>query len=286
MAMVNHLSEQSEDCPEWLIQEDYSLTNFFGNRTVCYPGSGAGDWDADGTPIEVFNRSHSAHCYFFVDQAYSRATIMEDIGSLPSGYQLVCEKEYFAEDLGRECTGDLSEIAVRLIESSPISDHWEREYFHANFLDNGLLPFLDGREERRREFRLPADSESAAHLLVFQRKPDYGEDHGANRFAVFLLGMEARTAYCWFYGRMFPNRRPFAIWLLNCMGDQAGGDGGFTDPQGRLYQAAEQYGLPEFLVSYSPIGNDHLLWHGYSRVNNADYFGGDGRDYSLWRKSG
>lgn len=276
--MINYLSEQRDDCPEWLIREDYSLTNFFGSRTVCYPGTGE-----DGTPIEVFNRSHSAHCYFFIDQAYSRITGIEALGPLPRGYELASEREYFAEDLGRECAGELPEIATQLFELPPFNDHLDRKYLPPNFLDNGLHPFLDVQEEWH-EFRLPADSESAARLLVFRRKPNYGEDHGASRFAVFLLGMEARTAYHWFYGRMFPDLSPFAIWLLDCMGHQAGGDTGFTDPQGLLYQAADQYGLPEFLVSYRPAPNDHSLWNGYHRVSDTDYIAENEHGYSLWRR--
>ena len=182
MPMVNYLFEQWEDCPEWLIHEDYNLTNFFGSRNVCYPGSGA-----DGTPIEVFNRSHSAHCYFFIDQAYSRMTVMEALGPLPRGYELVSEQEYFTEDLGQECAGEFPEIAAQLFELPPNDDHLEREYLPPNFLDIGLHPFLDVQEEWH-EFRLPADSESAARLLVYRRRPNYGEDHGASRFAVFLLG--------------------------------------------------------------------------------------------------
>ncbi len=267
MTMVNYLSAQSEDCPEWLVQENYSLKNFFESRTVVYPGSGAHRFEADGTPIEVFNRSQSAHCYFYIDHAYSKASVMEDIRRHPRGYEgaLAFDREYSAEDLGRECTGGVPKIAALLLESPSISDHQERNCWHPG--------------------RPPADSESSMRLLVYQRAPEYGEDHGANRFALFLLGMEARTAYSWFYGRMFPNRPPFAIWLLNCMGDGAGGDAGFTDPQGRLYQAAEEYGLPEFLGSYRPPRNENFLWNGYLKVNNADYVGSDRREYSLWRKS-
>ena len=44
------------------------------------------------------------------------------------------------------------------------------------------------------------DSASAICLRIYERDPDLGDAYGAERFAIFCLGMEARTAYEWFYG--------------------------------------------------------------------------------------
>ena len=274
MAMVNWLSKRRENCPQWLIQEDYSLRNFFRSRTVFYPGSGAEGFEADGTPIEVFNRSHSAHCYFYVDQGYSKMNVMENIGAHPTGYKEVFQREYSLEDLRRECTGELPVIAELLLESQPKSQDRVRDYLPLNY----PVPLLNFENETRNELRYPADSESAIRLLVYQRKPDYEENHGADRFAVFLLGMEARTAYSWFYGQMFPNCPPFSIWIIDhgLGGDFArttAHDIGFGDPEGCLYRESNRYGLPEFLTIY----RNGTAWNGYCRVNGADL-----HDYSLW----
>ena len=58
-----------EPVPTWLKEGDFSsdrfLDRFFESRTVYYPG--AGD---DGSPLKLFNRSHSAHCFVWVDRRY------------------------------------------------------------------------------------------------------------------------------------------------------------------------------------------------------------------------
>ena len=43
----------------------FRWTGFFESRTVYYPGAGM-----DGSPIKLFNRSHAAHCFVWVDQGY------------------------------------------------------------------------------------------------------------------------------------------------------------------------------------------------------------------------
>ena len=54
-----------EPVPRWLEESDFSLDRFFESRTVYYPGAGY-----DGSPIKLFNRSHSAHCFVWVDRCY------------------------------------------------------------------------------------------------------------------------------------------------------------------------------------------------------------------------
>ena len=54
-----------EDMPRWLETGELLLEKFFQSRTVYYPGAGT-----DGSPIKIFNCSHSSHCFVWVDQEY------------------------------------------------------------------------------------------------------------------------------------------------------------------------------------------------------------------------
>ena len=65
-----------------------------------------------------------------------------------------------------------------------------------------LPPDTSARGYRSQDVSLlaAADANSAICLRIYERQSGYEDDHGARRFAIFCLGMEARTAYEWFYG--------------------------------------------------------------------------------------
>ncbi len=248
--MVQYFSNKAESFPQWLAQRDYSLRNFFGNRTIFYPGSGD-----DGHPLAIFNSSHSAHCYFYVDQSYSAENLEERLGYQPAGYFPILDRQYSAEDLRRESIRPLSDADLRQFTAPPrMTDGCSARSYRS--LYDSLLAAVD--------------SSSAVRLLIYERKPEYDESHGAMRFAIFCLGMEARTAYEWFYGTMFRGNPPYAI-LLQDHG--TGGDfakctvgvGEFGDCNGRLYIAARKSGLPEFLI----VAENTNYWPGYNRIPNV-----------------
>ena len=250
-SMVDYLSKFREPAPTWLEEEDYSLRNFFASRTVFYPGSGM-----DGHPIAIFDASNSAHCYLFVDQRYSAPNLIRQIGNLHIGYHIVFENHHLSADLEQESNSPLSKDDLRQFTVAPTCDG-HRDY----------------KYPPRSGMRSSADAQSAVHLLIYERSPEYGEDHGAQRFAVFCLGMEARTAYEWFYGAMFKSCPPYAILLQDngFGGDFAKDhprcrDYGFGDPDGALYRAAERSGLPEFLI----VADNTKCWTGYVPVAGVD----------------
>ena len=266
--MVDYLSKFKEPAPTWLGEEDYSLRKFFASRTVFYPGSGM-----DGHPLAIFNASQSAYCYLFVDQNYSAPDLVRQLGNLPTGYNIIFEKRYSAVDLEQEVNGLLSKD---------------------NLEQFTMLPTCDGHRDYkyppRSGLRSPADAWSAVNLLIYERSPDYDEDHGAQRFAAFCLGMEARTAYEWFYGEMFTSCPPFAILLHDhgMGGDCAKNhprcrDNGFGDPDGALYRAAKRSGLPEFLL----VADKTKCWTGYVPAAGVETHRGGvtaGFDRKLFRR--
>ena len=249
---VEYLSEFGEPYPDWLNRSHFNLRNFFKSRTVFYPGAGG-----DGRPLDTFNPSHSAHCYFFVDQQYAATRLDECTGALPTGYSVIFEKQYSGDELARESVCPLPDEALRQFSAPPnvpVEPSW-RSY--RSQVDE------DAKSSA-------ADSASAVCLRIYERQPGFGNTHGAERFAIFCLGMEARTAYEWFYGTMFEGHPPFAVWLKDhgLGGDfaqSAARDRGFGDPDGRLYRAARRSGLPEFLV----VCFNRQYWRGYSWVEGV-----------------
>lgn len=247
---VEYFSARREPYPDWLEKGDYSLRNFFESRTVFYPGAGG-----DGRPLDIFNSSHSAHCYFFVDQAYSRTNLDSQTGDPPTGYKEVCSKQYSAGELKQESIFPLPKKQLQQFSSpAPLAADGDIRGYRSR--DDSLLA--------------AADANSAICLRIYERQPGYRENHGARRFAIFCLGMEARTAYEWFYGTMFRGSLPFAIWLQDhgLGGDfakQTAKDRGFGDPDGRLYRAARLSGLPKFLIAEH--GTRH--WTGYRWIEGV-----------------
>ncbi len=248
--MVEYFSKCSEPYPGWLHDGNFSLRCFFKSRTVFYPGAGA-----HGRPLDIFNPSHSAHCYFLVDQMYSAARLDQQTGDKPTGYRTIYNHQFSIDELLRECTCPLPTDDLGQFAIPPRA---------------GVSSF--GRAYRSQDSSMLAavDSTSAVYLRVYERVPGYDEAHGAERFAMFCLGMEARTAYEWFYGTMFRDHPPYAVWLQDDgpvldPARLAAHDRGFGDPNGRLYRAALETGLPEFLV----VRRNTRHWSRYRRVRGV-----------------
>lgn len=251
---VKYLSEFNEPYPDWLDRGYYNLGHFFGSRTVFYPGAGA-----DVSPLDTFNCSHSTHCYFFVDQKYSATGLDKRTGPVPTGYSILLDKQYSIDELTRESMYPLPQDKLEQFTVPPIEpvESSTRSY---RSRDSSLS-------------RLAAvDSDSAMRLKIYERQPGFDSIHGAKRFAMFFLGMEARTAYEWFYGIMFRGNPPFAVWIKDHgfgadFAKQTANDEGFGDPRGRMYHAAHESGLPEFLV----VSRCNKFWRGYRSVEAIEH---------------
>jgi hypothetical protein len=73
-SMIDYLKGLSEETPRWLTSHRTgvkpNLSDFFGSRVVYYPGAGI-----DGQPVRLFNMTHSAHCFMYVDYLVKEATL-------------------------------------------------------------------------------------------------------------------------------------------------------------------------------------------------------------------
>lgn len=210
MEMFEYLSRYKEHVPKWLAGDAFSLASFFASRTVVYPGAGS-----DGHAIKIFNRSHSAHCFVYIDQ------------------------DYRAEQIYDELTVGPNETSTLFIRGySVIFEH-------------------DYSQEVQ-----PVDGCSAFHLCVYERKADYGDDHGAKRIALLLVGAEAHATYQRLYGEAFADNPPFGV-LLQDHGF-GGNSSGYTFGGSRspMIETARANGLPRFIV----VGDDTGHWPCFVRI--------------------
>ena len=99
--IVDILSRNPEPLPEWLDSDSiptFDREKFFASRTVYYPGSGIDD----GGPVKLYNRSHAAHTFLYVDQSFKWKTIDEHLSHRKAGfrgYEVVCQQTITEDDL-------------------------------------------------------------------------------------------------------------------------------------------------------------------------------------------
>ena len=98
--IVNVLGRNPEPLPRWLANDNpprFNRDNFFGSRTVYYPGYGD-----DGQPVELCNRSHAAHTFIYVDHEVGRDALaqrLHDSRSRFLGYEVTHQEELLEDVL-------------------------------------------------------------------------------------------------------------------------------------------------------------------------------------------
>lgn len=222
--LIDFLGRFREPCPDWLRnfapEDDFDLSSFFNSRIVFYPGA-----LSDGHPIRLFGSAHAAHCFVYADYLMKRESIIRDLDSpLRScrGY-----RTYFRQDL-----------SIRHVFPAD----WIPSRHHA------------GKNSDRFDPVWPY-----AFIELLERKPGFGDQHGAERLALLYLGVDGYAIYdalfCW------KRRPPFAM-LLEDHGFMGGnydrfGAGGLME---RL--AFDSDSLPSMMV----VGQYTTPWEGYRKV--------------------
>ncbi len=83
--IVDVLGSDPEPLPEWLVAHGnpprFNREKFFDSRTVYYPGYGD-----DGHPVELFNRSHAAHTFIYVDHGVGRDPLAQRLRDRKQGF--------------------------------------------------------------------------------------------------------------------------------------------------------------------------------------------------------
>ena len=238
MKMKEYLcKEWREPMPEWLEQyrkgQPLPLKEFLQSRTVFYPAAGH-----DGHPVQMFNSSHSAHCFIFVDYALDvdKEHVTDELRGPHGfrGYTILDERDVSQSEL----------IAVTPLRSYHLTAE-EMEHVPKLAAGNGSIgqPF--------------------ALFVVFERQAEYGDEHGANRFAVLFLGADGIATYDMLYANGNA-RPPFAMILEHC--GQWGGawcDIGRGSPCEKISEKSGIY--PEILL----VGAVEP-WTGYEAIPDVD----------------
>lgn len=262
VSMVEYLRENyREPEPEWLYLAERTsdaevrrafLQAFLQSRIVFYPGS----WE-DGHPVKLFNQAHAAHAYVYVDYAYTREEVERSVTPHPlsrrrgfRGYRI------------------LAVLDVRPEELAP----WPPRYC----VRPAEVPDQSRLLERVNPFAL---------LYVFERLPEYGEDHGAKRFAVLFLCADGFAAYDALFCQPGAVAKPFCVLLQ---------DYSFFV----CYARFGRDGLLEKIASRRRVWPDLLLvadevcgpWHGYVPAERAgetlepEVGGMNGRRRTLYKR--
>ena len=158
ISIVETLQADTEPYPGWL---QYSLPNFdrfdfFGSRTVYYPGS-----YIDGQPIELSSLAHFAHAFVYVDYGISQEEIRNRVHRVGNciGFR-----------------GYDDEHSETVEESSLWPGGWKQHE-------------LPGR---RNSF---ASVEPFAWFVVLKRDDNFDETHGPERLAILFVGADGHTTY-------------------------------------------------------------------------------------------
>lgn len=158
--IIDILKQDSEHLPDWLKTGSASFhrSDFFGSRTVYYPGSGC-----DGQPVRLCARSHAAHAFVYVDYGKSREAILQELRDPVRGF-----RGYFIER-----TENVSEASLR-------PGGWVQ---HINAADRQGISYLF------------ATAEPFALFVVLRRKDGVGEDHGPERLAMLFVGGDGYATF-------------------------------------------------------------------------------------------
>lgn len=243
------LREDSEPEPAWLFSYHlgtFPREEFFGSRTVYYPGSGE-----DGHPLKLFGGTHSAHCFVFADYGQSKAYVEDQLSDAghpghPKGYR------------PRE--------VLTLKESDLRPNGWVP---HLDFAKHGLV--LNSFATTR-----PPGGPFCL-FAVLERKPAFGADHGPLRIAILALGADGIAAFDALWAQSDSGPPPYAIVLQD---HGFGGNwtrfGGASSPLWRLARVHP----PSWLL----VAQNTKPWPGYTCVSSLDPGGMHAHPRALFKR--
>ena len=221
--MREYLRERFEyPVPNWLYRGDFTLENFFRSRTIFYPGAGN-----DGHAIATFNASRTAYCFIYVDYGYDPDTLPTEL-TFPGDLANTIRTR-----TGRNPDGFLIELTPTFLRFRGDPVEYPRDLL-GNFR-NLTIQWLRGYRWLRLERLNPAifqvrgamggDQsiwfaplgrrlvEPFVLLAIYERLPQFGDDHGGERIAVLFVRAEANRLYRRLYAQLFPENPPFAVLL-------------------------------------------------------------------------
>ena len=254
MDLVTALSQDPEPLPEWLKQPEtspFDRENFFGQRTVYYPG-----WGNDGEPVRVCAQSHAAHTFIYVDYGVSMSVIRDRLHGIGDhgfrGYR----------------AGKPDELTESILHPSG----WTRH----------VHPF-ELPEDRDRFVTI----EPFYLYVVLKRDDDYDESHGPERLALLFVGGDGHATYDALFCQDDNTPAPFLVVVQ----DHGQGGNYCRFERGGLLEgiAAECNVYPELLLvgSVDVCGHNYKPWDGYANTGvMPEPQGTAGNPRKLYRRDG
>lgn len=180
----------------------------------------------DGDPVAAFNASRAAHCFVYVDYLTAQTALRDELQH--RGFR----------DYASILTVDLQE---------------------ADFGIGAWVPHV------RAPVRYPfTPVQPYGFLEIFERKPERGADHGANRFAVLFMAADGYASYDAMFCQEQSHSPPFCVVLQD-----HGFGGGFSSfGRGGILEdiAIGTHRLPKLLLA----AENTSPWVGYERCASRD----------------
>ena len=237
---AEYFSVDKEPLPSWLEKhkkgDKVNIAELLNSRLVYYPGAGT-----DGSPIRTFNTAHAAHVFVYVDYGYDKEKIDSELSDDAfTGYHLYHEQEVSQKEL------------------SPRT-------FHYHVTEEEMKEAVSGYDMSI----CPKDA--FAFLKIYERNEDFGEKHGAQRFAILYIGGDANATYDVLFGNT--DRSPYACVVCANMGS---GCPCFVRDTLMERIAIRTNRFPKYLLCVQGYG-----WEGYGMLRTVSNTRGD---RYVWKK--
>ena len=227
ISTYDYLSQYREEIPQWLASympgDRVTFSDFMSGRVGYYPGSGL-----DGHLVQVGGRSHSVHCFLYVDYMETRENIVRELAVNGfRGYHSIGRIDFSEEDM---CPNGHHQLDV---------DIDLRGRFPS--MTPGAKPFC--------------------FMEILERNAGKDDAWGAERLAVTFLFADGITTYFDLFAKEY-GRAP---WLLLLQDHGFGGNWDRFGHGGAMEKIAlETDTLPKFLLcagNTDPWSGYHLLKH-------------------------
>ena len=230
MEVKEYLSKFSKPLPEWLRSykqgDKVSFAELMHDRVGYYPGNGY-----DGSLISVCNRAHCIHSFLYVDYGLSYDKLCAHLAQKDSfkGYHSIGHIEWREVDL----------------------------------MPNGYYPTdtITDADYATRAFM--QDETSYCFTKIFERDAEYGDDWGAERFAVTFLFADGIATYYQLFVRGYKK----APWIFLLQDHGFGGNYNRFGKGGILDSIIASSGCrPKFVI----CDCHNNVWNGYSAIEGLN----------------
>ena len=214
-SLVGVLRQDQEPVPHWLQRSSvqFDRSDFFGSRTVYYPGSGD-----DGHPVRLCARAHAAHAFVYVDYGVSQETLQETLRCRVHGF------------LGYDV------------------EHQE-EVTEATLRPGGWTPHIGRADLPGQPYGFVSVTPFSL-FVVLRRRETLDDTHGPARLAMLFVGGDGYATFDALYCQNDGTPAPFLV-LIQDHG--FGGDFDRFDKGGLLARIAQRCSvLPKWLLVGEP----------------------------------